>query len=53
MKHSHHKKAAHHMQKAAHHHEKAMSYMEQMKHEVKEKKLIGRLAKMHKMKKRK
>lgn len=43
----HHKKAAHHMEKAAHHHEKAKEHMN-MAHEKKEKKLIGKLSKMHK-----
>lgn len=47
----HHAKAAHHMKKAAHHHEKAKKHMEMAKHEAKEKKLIGKLSKMHKMKK--
>jgi len=46
----HHKKAMHHMEKAAHHHEKAHEHMERMKHEAKEKKLIGKLAKVNKMK---
>jgi hypothetical protein len=43
----HHKKAKHHMEKAAQHHEKAAQHMEKIKHEKKEKKLIGKLGKMH------
>lgn len=42
------KKAAQHAEKSKMHHEKAMSYAAQIKHEKKEKKLIGKLAKMHK-----
>jgi hypothetical protein len=52
---AHHKKAAHHMEKAkkhhetaAMHHEKAKEYMEMVQHEKKEKKIIGKLSKMHK-----
>jgi hypothetical protein len=51
----HHKKAEDHMDKAKKHHEtaamhhkKAKEYMEMIKHEKKEKKLIGKLSKMHK-----
>lgn len=43
----HHEKAAHHMEKAAHHHKKAKHHMERAKHEAKERKLIGKLAKMN------
>lgn len=51
----HQKKAAHHMEKAkkhhetaAMHHEKAKEHMNMIKHEKQEKKLIGKLSKMHK-----
>lgn len=36
------------MEKAAKHHEKAKEHMEMIKHEKKEKKLIGKLSSMHK-----
>lgn len=42
------KKAAMHSAKAAEHHAKAMEHAKMVKHERKEKKLIGELAKMHK-----
>ena len=55
MKSAHHKKAAHHMAKASAHHEKAAKHheaakkaMDMAKHEKMEKKMIGKLAKMHK-----
>lgn len=38
------------MDKAAKHHEMARDHMERAKHEEKEKKLIGKLSKMHKKK---
>lgn len=44
----HHKKAASHMEKAAKHHAKAAEHMAHASHEKKEKKLIGKLSKMHK-----
>jgi hypothetical protein len=44
---AHHKKAAHHMKKAEEHHAKAKEHMKMITHEKKEKKLIGKLSKMH------
>jgi len=49
MKPAHHKKIKSHLAKAAHHSAKAHELME-MHHEAKEKKLIGKLSKMHKSK---
>ena len=48
MKTNHEKRAEHHMKKAAEHHKCAKEHMAMIKHEKKEKKLIGKLSKMHK-----
>lgn len=45
---THHKKSAMHHEKAAVHQAKAHEHAKMMKHEKVEKKLIGKLAKMHK-----
>lgn len=44
----HHAALEKHLEKMAQHHAKIMEHMKMIKHEKKEKKLIGKLAKMHK-----